>query len=348
MGSNWKNLLVKPESTIEDSLRCINLEALQMVFIVDNIGNLLGIATEGDIRRGMLGGLSLSSPIKSVLNEKPIVATPSTANGVLIKLMKQKKLFAIPVVEGGKLVEVKTLDTLTSYSIKDNPVFLMAGGFGTRLHPLTNNCPKPLLHVGDRPILEKTFLQFIEHGFHNFYISTHYLPDMIRDHFGNGEDWGVNITYVHEETPLGTGGALGLLPEDIPNLPLIMMNGDILTTLDFSALLDSFSYTDAVATMCLREFEYQIPYGVVETRDSCVIEMQEKPVHCYNVNAGIYIVSPQVVQDVPVGTHVDMPTLLEQQIAKGNKVATHIIREYWLDIGRMEDFQKAQKDVAQL
>jgi NDP-sugar pyrophosphorylase family protein len=221
----------------------------------------------------------------------------------------------------------------------------MAGGFGTRLRPLTNNCPKPMLKVGDKPILEQILLNFVEAGFHRFYISTHYMPEVIRDYFGNGEKWGISIQYVHEEEPLGTGGALGLLPHDEIDQPLFMMNGDLLTSLNLHSFLEFHETHNGVATMCVREYEHQVPYGVITSEGTQIKSMVEKPVHRFFVNAGIYLLDPALVKSVVPGTRIDMPTLLEGQIDGGSAVNMFPIHEYWLDIGRMDDFHKAQTEM---
>ena len=221
----------------------------------------------------------------------------------------------------------------------------MAGGFGKRLRPLTNTCPKPMLRVGDKPILELILEGFVNAGFHRFYISTHYMPEQIRDHFGDGSQWNVSIKYIHEETPLGTGGALGLLPHEEIDLPLFMMNGDILTNLNYLSLLAFHEEHGGKATMCVREFDYQVPYGVIEADGHRAKAMVEKPVYTFNVNAGIYLLSPELVKRVTPGTQVDMPTLLEQEMADGHAVNLYPLKEYWLDIGQVDDFQRAQQDV---
>jgi NDP-sugar pyrophosphorylase family protein len=222
----------------------------------------------------------------------------------------------------------------------------MAGGFGTRLKPLTDNCPKPLLKVGDKPILETVLLSFIKSGFHDFYISTHYLPEMIKEYFGDGEKWGVSINYVYEETPLGTGGALGLLPKDLPELPVIMMNGDVLTKVDIEALLAFHNENDANATMCVREYEYQVPFGVIESEGYKIKSMVEKPMQRFHVNAGIYVVGRKIIEQVNNNEVVDMPTLLERYLDKS--VLMFPFHEYWLDIGRIDDFNRAQIDIQTL
>jgi NDP-sugar pyrophosphorylase family protein len=206
-----------------------------------------------------------------------------------------------------------------------------------------------MLKVGGKPILETLIRNFIKAGFQNFYISTHYMPEQIENYFGDGTDLGVNITYVHEDEPLGTGGALGLLPDDLPKgLPLIMMNGDVLTKVDFQRLLDFHNENQADATMCVREYDYQIPYGVINGEGNKITSMVEKPIQRFFVNAGIYVVSPQVINSVPQNHKIDMPTLLEQHMEQRNNILMFPIHEYWLDIGRMDDFNRAQADIHSL
>lgn len=187
---------------------------------------------------------------------------------------------------------------------------------------------------------------FVNVGFHRFFISTHYMPEKIRAHFGDGSRWGVSIRYIHEDVPLGTGGALGLLPHDEIDLPMFLMNGDLLTNLNFQNLLDFHHDHHGAATMCVREYEYQVPYGVIQCEGHNVRSMVEKPTHRCFINAGIYLLSPELVRSVEPGTRIDMPSLLEQQIAAGNDVTMFPVHEYWLDVGRMEDFQRAQAEVA--
>lgn len=345
MSHNWKNTLIKANCSVRDALAVIDKEALRGAIVVENDNRLLGLVCDGDIRRGLLAGVSLDDSVEMVMNSQPTVATTEASKEQLIELMESKELLSIPIVEHGIVVGLQTLYASLSTAIIENPVFLMAGGFGTRLRPLTNNCPKPLLKVGDKPILEITLLNFIKSGFVNFYISTHYLPEMIKDHFGDGSKWGINITYVYEESPLGTGGALGLLPEGVPNLPLIMMNGDVLTNIDFQKLLAFHVHEAADATMCVREHEFQIPYGVIQGNNGQIMSMVEKPVEIYHINAGIYVINPNIIKQVAPSTVIDMPTLLELNIAEQGKVMMFPIHEYWLDIGRIEDFQRAQADI---
>jgi dTDP-glucose pyrophosphorylase len=348
MSYDWKNILIKPDQPIRDALQLIDCEALRIALVVDEEMRLLGIVTDGDVRRGLLKNLSITSPVSSVMNAKPLTAKLGTARKELVKFMEKMQLLAIPLMDEDKVAGLETLQRVSKYSKYQNPVFLMAGGFGTRLRPLTDNCPKPLLKVGDKPILEIVLNSFIKAGFVNFYISTHYLPEMIREHFGDGSKWNVKISYVHEELPLGTGGALGLLPNDIPDLPLILVNGDVLTNVDFERVLEFHNKHQAVATMCVRDYEYQVPFGVINGEGNKIISMVEKPVQRFFVNAGIYVVSPKIRRSVQQNSRIDMPTLLEQFIAQQHSVLMFPIHEYWLDIGRIEDYNRAQTDIINL
>jgi len=346
MSHNWKNILVSPKATIQEVLKVIDSESLQFSLVVDMDNRLLGTVTDGDIRRALINGVPLSHPISEIMFTKPTVVECSTSKEQLLELMNAKQLNSIPILDNGIVVGLETIHHITQKAKYDNPVFLMAGGFGTRLKPLTDNCPKPLLKVGDKPILETVLLSFIKAGFHQFYISTHYLPEMIREYFGNGNKWGVSINYVHEEQPLGTGGALGLLPKSLPKLPVIMMNGDVLTKVDLEALLAFHNDNNANATMCVREYEYQVPFGVIESEGNNIKSMVEKPTQRFHVNAGIYVVSRKIIEQVNNNEVVDMPTLLERYLS--DDVLMFPFHDYWLDIGRMDDFNRAQVDIKTL
>jgi NDP-sugar pyrophosphorylase family protein len=259
-------------------------------------------------------------------------------------VMESTRLLQLPVVDAERrIIGIETLHDMLDRKRLDNPVFLMAGGFGKRLYPLTQDCPKPMLKVADKPILELILQSFADAGFHRFFISTHYLPEVIRDHFGDGSRWDVSIRYVHEEEPLGTGGALGLLPRDEIDQPLFLMNGDLLTRVDFRSLLDFHERHGGAATLCVREYESQIPYGVIQSDGHRISHIVEKPTQRFFINAGIYMLSPELIQRVTPGDRIDMPTLLEREIGAGREINMFPVHEYWLDIGRMDDFQRAQQ-----
>ena len=348
MNNSWKNTAIAPDSSIRDALLLLDKSALRIALVVDSTDKLLGVLTDGDIRRGLLRNCSLQHPVSDVMNPNPQTAAWGTPRRELVKLMTERKLLSIPLLKDDKVVGLEILQTSEASVQYDNPVFLMAGGFGSRLKPLTDNCPKPMLKVGDKPILEIVLNSFIRAGFHNFYMSLHYMPEQIQAYFGDGSRWNVSINYIYEQEPLGTGGALGLLPDNLPDLPLILMNGDLLTTIDFEQLLQFHNKQQADATMCVRDYEYQIPFGVINGEGNKVTSMVEKPIQRLFVNAGIYVISPKVRKQVKANQRIDMPTLLEQNIEQKNAVLMFPIHEYWLDIGRMDDYQRAQIDAVSL
>lgn len=345
----WESTLIGPDASLEEAIATLDREALRIVMVVNDERVLLGTVTDGDVRRALLKHLPLDTKVSKVMCATPRAAAKEWSKERILADMEKYQLLQLPVInEKRQVIGLENLQDLLQKKVHDNPVFLMAGGFGTRLRPLTQNCPKPLLKVGDKPILELILEGFINAGFHRFFISTHYMPEMLREHFGDGSRWGVSIRYVHEEEPLGTGGALGLLPHDEIDLPMFMMNGDLLTTLDFQNLLEFHREHNGVATMCVREYEHCVPYGVIQSEGHRIRSMVEKPSYRFFINAGIYLLSPDLVKSVSPGTRVDMPTLLEREIAVGKDVNMFPVHEYWLDIGRMEDFQRAQREFGSL
>ena len=238
-------------------------------------------------------------------------------------------------------INLFSLNELDYKKKRKNPVVLMVGGLGTRLRPLTNDCPKPLLKVGNKPILETIVENFIEEGFYEFYFAVNYKSEMIEKYFGDGSRFGIKINYIREKNRMGTVGALSLLPEKLKE-SAIVMNGDLLTKVNFGKLLDYHKEQEALATMAVREYTYQIPYGVIHFADSKIIGIEEKPSQSFFVNAGIYVLSPEAVARVDKEKFFDMPDLFNEIIKDGKITAAFPIREYWLDIGKIDDFEKAQ------
>lgn len=346
MSFEWKNALVDAESLVLDTLNVIDRASNRAAFVVDKDQRLVGMVTDGDIRRGLLKNISLQDPVTKVMNSNPLTCSINDSKQAILRLMDAKDILHMPIVsDGDRLVKVLSKQDLEDRPYFESPVFLMAGGRGTRLQPLTDHCPKPLLKVGKKPILETILEGFIESGFRKFFISTHYRSDMVRQHFGDGSQWQVSIDYTEESEPLGTGGALGLLPSDLPDHPLIMMNGDILTNVNFPALLDYHIEAGADATVCVRQQQYQIPYGVIQSNDFKIQHIDEKPINRFYINAGIYVINPSIVKQVKQGEYLDMPNLLNQQIHSGANVMMYPLDEYWLDVGRMNDFHQAQQDL---
>ncbi len=342
---DWRAVVLKPDDALEKAIQTLDSEALRIVMVTDSQGRLLGTITDGDVRRALIRHQGMGARLEDVMNRKPTMAFENDGRDAILAMMKGRDLLQVPIVDDSScVVGLETLQHLIKNEKLDNPVFLMAGGFGKRLRPLTNDIPKPLLRVGSKPILETILTQFVEKGFHNFFISTHYKADMVREHFGDGGQWGVSVRYVHEDEPLGTAGALGLLPDDLPDLPIMMMNGDLLTDVNFERLLEFHNTQGGLATMCVREYDFQVPYGVIEAEEQVIKSVIEKPVHKFFVNAGIYVLSQDLVRGVVGADYLDMPHLLDESIRSGAQVNSFPIHEYWLDIGRMEEFERANRD----
>lgn len=344
----WKDILITKETSIKETLKVIDANALRIALIVDNDEQLLGVVSDGDIRRAVIADIPLSQSIDSIMNREPVTAPFNTKKSKLAAIMQDKDILAIPLIKQGSVVGLSTLSDSLAQRVFQNPVLIMAGGFGTRLGHLTKNCPKPMLKVGSKPMLENIIEQFIKTGFSKFYISTHFMAEKIEEYFGDGRRWNIDITYLHEESPLGTGGALSLLPEDIVQLPLILINGDILTQLDTSRLLDFHEAEQADATMCVRPYEYTVPFGVIEGPTTKITSITEKPTFHFLINAGIYVINPSVYRAIRKNSFIDMPELFNNLINTDQTIAKFPIHEYWLDIGQLNDFDQAQRDVLTL
>jgi dTDP-glucose pyrophosphorylase len=341
---DWKQIVVSPETTLRDAIARIDGSGLQLALVLGRDGRLAGVLSDGDIRRAILRGCDLAAPTYDVMNCSPTTAPVTSASNELLALMRRKVLHHVPLLNGEmQVVGLATLDGLTGVLERPNWVVLMAGGLGSRLMPLTENCPKPMLQVGGKPILESILESFSEQGFRKFFLSVNYLAHAVRDHFGDGSQWGVDISYLHEDKRLGTAGALSLLPER-PSDPLVVMNGDLLTRVRYDNMLNFHSEHGAVATMAVREYDFQVPYGVVQLNGSNIAAIEEKPVHRFFVNAGIYTLSPEAFEHIPDGTFFDMPTLFDRMLAAGQPTSAYPLREYWLDIGRLEEFERAQHE----
>lgn len=341
MNNSWESFLISDKKNIKDALKIINKETVRMAFVVNSKGQLVGSVTDGDIRRGLLRGLSVSENVSLIMNTSPKFTNENISKSTALDLMEREHINCIPVLKNKKIISVFIKNECHENRV-ENAVFLMAGGFGKRLRPLTFDCPKPMLKVGDTPILQIIIERFIKAGFHRFYISTHYMSEIFENYFGDGAKWGIDITYIEEDKPLGTAGALGLLNKDHVKKPIIVMNGDILTGVDFRELLGFHSKRNGTATMCVSEYEYEIPYGVVNSMEMHVESIVEKPKHKVNINSGIYVLDPEIIKKVKRNTVLDMPTLLRKELACGNSVNTFPIFEYWIDIGRREDYEQAQ------
>lgn len=345
--SNWREALVSSSTSLRQTIEAITNGSLQIALVVDPDNKLLGTVTDGDIRKAILAGKDLTITAGEAMRSQPITSTARTPRAAVLKLMREKRIHQMPVVdEFGRVVDVLTVDDMIGAHQKPNAVVIMAGGLGTRLHPLTEETPKPMLKVGGKPILETIIQSFIDQGFTNFFVSVNYKSDIISEYFGDGSRHGANINYLQEKTRLGTAGSLSLLPKDI-HAPIIVMNGDLLTRISVDALLDFHEHENAVATMVVREDHYQVPYGVVAVDGTQIIGVEEKPVQRHLVNAGIYVISKSGLEDIPDGTFYDMPTHFAKLSANGHRTAAFPLHEYWVDIGRLDELERAQREWSQ-
>lgn len=341
---NWEQVNISPDTTIFHTMKVIDQSTLQFAVVTESNKQLLGTVTDGDIRRGILNGLSLTTAIKEVMNSQPIYAYINEYKLYKQELLTIKGVQQLPIVDEQKRVQwVLFANEKEEIQFKDNVVILMAGGLGTRLRPLTNRIPKPMLTVGDKPILETIIQGFKQYGFTNFILSVNYKKETIKNYFQDGAHIGVSISYIDESERLGTAGALSLLQKR-PEKPFFVMNGDLLTKINYEQLLNFHNETHSAATMCVREYEYQIPYGVIETENHRLLSIVEKPVHRSFVNAGIYVLNPEILNYVPHHTFFDMPDLFKIAIEQNHYVSAFPLREYWMDIGRLDDYKKADKE----
>lgn len=342
---DWKNISLSKEKTLRDAMGLLDKWALRIVLVVDADEKLEGIITDGDVRRGLLKGLSMDASVDIVMNRRPLVAFPEVNSEYIRKLMANKDILSIPIVDiTNRVVGLETIDTVQHKKNNSCDVVLIAGGFGKRLHPLTEKCPKPLLKLGNKPILESIIQDFVGQGFSRFYISTHYKADLIREHFLDGSDLGCEISYLYEKEPLGTAGSLSLLPDSISS-DFIVMNADVIAKINFQNLINFHQEHGRLSTMCIREMEYQIPYGVVNVEYPYVSSIREKPQYNHFINAGIYALNKEILTLVKKDEYLDMTSLLSSLVHKGKNVLAFPIHEYWMDIGRIEDYEKVMSGI---
>jgi len=341
---SFENIRLAITSTIKDALKVIDTGAMQIALVLDDENKLIGTITDGDVRRGILTGLTLDDGIESIIFRTPTVCSVNDTKEDILKIAVAKKLYQIPIVDlDGVLVGIDEVDELLKPAEHSNKVILMVGGMGTRLRPLTNDRPKPLLEVGNKPILETIIANFAKYGFKSIILSVNYKSQMIEDYFGDGSKFGVTIDYVHEDKRMGTAGALSLMREQLTE-PFFVMNGDLLTNVNFEHMLEYHLSNQAIATMGVREYDFQVPYGVVNVEGHQITSIEEKPVHKFFVSGGMYVLDTDVLNTIPDDIFYDMPTLFEKLIANKQKAISFPIREYWLDIGRMSDFEQANNE----
>jgi NDP-sugar pyrophosphorylase family protein len=313
------------------------------LLVVDSNRNLLGTVTDGDIRRALLNGFTFSDMVEKVMFCYPVVVSDMTDLTRTLELMRLHKLRQLPIVNNiGSVVGLHVWEDLIAPPSKANYFMIMAGGLGKRLHPLTSNFPKPLLKVAGKPILERIIDQAKESGFVNILMSIHFKGELIKDYFGDGKRFGVNIEYIHENKPLGTAGSLGLL-KNVPDLPIIITNGDVLADVNFNDILDFHQKCRASASMVVHRYDWQHPFGVVKLNGIEIAAIEEKPIKRTNVNSGIYVLNPEVIKTVKADKRCDMPDIFKKLMKTKEKVVAFPMHEDWLDLGCHADLSKAKK-----
>jgi dTDP-glucose pyrophosphorylase/CBS domain-containing protein len=337
-------VVVEPDLPLGEAIARLDLAGTGALLLCDERRRLRGVLTDGDVRRAVLGGVSMQDPCGGIASTDPIRVGPGTTTADALRLMNERDIDQLPVVgDDGVVVDFLLRKDLVADDHLDLSAVIMAGGFGKRLLPLTESVPKPMLPVGDKPLLERTIGKLQSAGIRNVNLTTHYLPENIVDHFGDGQQFGVNLNYSREDQPLGTAGGLRLM--DPPEGPMVVMNGDILTGLSFADMHSYHRRHDAELTVGVRRYEIQVPFGVVDCEDVRVTALREKPTQTMFVNAGVYLLEPSAWASIPDGIRFDMTDLIQLLLDEGRIVASFPILEYWLDVGRPEDYERAQEDV---
>ena len=328
---------IHPSHSIKQAVKVIDNGAAQVGLVINSDAKLLGIVTDGDVRRAILNGISMDELISSIMTTSPICLEENSSKVDALNLMRQNGIQHIPVVnDQGILVDLFVLDELLQPPLFPNPIVLMAGGRGQRLQPLTDNCPKPMLAIDNKPILEIILSRCVNAGFKNFYISVNYLKEQIFDFFGDGTKWGVRINYLEEKEPLGTCGSLNLLPSNITE-DIIVMNGDIITELYIDKLIRFHQKSKNLMTVCSRSHKVRIPFAVLNTINGCLNNFTEKPLYDYQVNAGVYVLNPKCLKEIPQ-KFFNMTNLMDKLLINNKKLGVFPIHESWTDIGNKSDF----------
>lgn len=349
--SHLAEFCISPEESVREALAMIDRNCKGIALVLDSDGHLQDTITDGDIRRAILAGYRLDDHIHELLvhkassaQSKPVTARVGTDDGELLRFMQEHGVRQLPLLDDrGHVAGLITLDELLPAQVLPMQAVIMVGGSGRRLRPFTEDLPKPMLDVGGKPLMQRVIEQLRQVGIRRVDLATHYKSEKIVEHFGDGSAFGVELNYVNEVHPLGTGGALGLM--ETPNQPLLVINGDILTQVNFRAMLQFHQEHEAHLTVAVRRYEMEVPYGVVECDAALVRRLREKPQIGFLVNAGIYLLEPSVFHFVPQNTSFNMPDLIQWLLDAQRTVVSFPIHEYWLDIGQHADYARAQGDI---
>ncbi len=343
MAENLQGCIVPASGTVRDALAAVDRGAAGIALAVDGTGRLVGVATDGDLRRALLRGAELSAPLLPVLNSHFVALGRNQARADVLDQMVARHIDAVPVVDGdGRPVALHLLHAFLEPVSRRNWAVVMAGGRGARLRPLTDTVPKPMLRVAGRPILERIVLHLAGHGIHRIFLSVNYLAPVIEDHFGDGRTLGVEIEYLREEEPLGTAGALGLLRE-APDRTMVVLNGDLVTSVDIAGLIGLHEQGGFAATVGTRRYVHTVPFGCVERDGDRIVGLEEKPAIHREVNTGIYALAPHVVGLVSSGEAITMPELVGRVLGRGEPVGAFEVEDDWVDIGHRDQLARARE-----
>lgn len=339
----WEKALIGPEATFRDALISIDSTGAGIALVVDADRRLLGALSDGDIRRALIKGAGMEDGAAGAANKKPVCADDHQDPATMLATLRAHSLRQLPILDAGRrVVGMVTVEDFLNIPVRTNPVVIMAGGKGERLAELTRDTPKPMLTVGSRPILDTIVGNLAGQGFRNFWLAVNYKAEQIEGHFGDGSAMGLDIRYLREDKPLGTCGALSLMPR--PDEPFVVTNGDVLAKADYSHLLDSHLQSDALATVVVRDYQMQVPFGVVNANGAQVTRIDEKPTQSYTISAGVYVLSPAVLDLIPKDAFYDMPALIADMIARELPVRLQRAEGYWMDIGHPPDYAQANAD----
>jgi dTDP-glucose pyrophosphorylase len=341
----WRKSLLPPGTTLRQVVNNLNETSLQIVLVVSTNNELLGTLTDGDIRRGLMNDdFNMSSAVEGIVNREPLVVPATLSREMVLQLMQANQIHQVPIVDEKRRVQgLHMWDEIIAPNQRSNLMLIMAGGEGKRLRPYTDDCPKPMLLVSGKPMLEHIIIGAKAEGFQHFILAVCYLGNMIEEYCGDGSRWDVQIDYLREQSPLGTAGAMSLL-NPRPDAPFVISNGDVLTGIRYGDMLDYHCRHNASATMAVRIHEWQNPYGVVRTEGLNIIGLDEKPIIRNNINAGVYVLDPEVLDLLKPGESCDMPTLFSRLQEKGARIIVYPMHEPWLDVGQMDDLKQAQKN----
>lgn len=339
-----KEITILPNTSIQEAIKLIDKGEMQIALVSDKSNHLLGTITDGDIRRSLIHGATLEESIDNVMNKNPIIAKKNSTKQELVSIMQSNKIHQIPIVDDdNSILDLLILDELIMSKLRQNTIVIMCGGKGKRLGKYTENCPKPMLDIRGKPMLEHIIERAKENGFKNFILAINHLGNMIEDYFKNGSDWKISIEYLRETEPLGTAGALSLI-KDIPSEPIVVVNGDVMSNINFGEMIDYHEERQAFATMAVRQHEVQNPFGEVKTMEGKIVGFEEKPIYASYINAGIYIIEPTSLKLLKKNKLCDMPNFFMQIKNNSENVIVYPMNESWLDLGSPNDLLWAREN----